>query len=84
LGAAIRVFPNPVKDQLQLTIESQKSGELLISFLSLDGKTLHEQQQWVNVGFNRTSLDVGAIPAGMYILRLSNAGEVATQKIIVD
>ena len=83
LGAEIRVFPNPVKDNLQVAIQAQRSGALSLSLLSLEGKTLQHQEQMIHTGFNRTRLEVGDLPAGMYILRLSTAGEVATQKIVV-
>ncbi|PHN07204.1 M36 family metallopeptidase [Flavilitoribacter nigricans] len=84
LGAEVRVFPNPVKDELQVAIEAQRSGQLSLSLLSLEGKLLQSQEQMIHTGFNRTRMNVSDLPTGMYILRLSTAGEVATQKIIVD
>lgn len=84
LGAEIRVFPNPVKDVLQLAIEAQRSGQLELSLLSVEGKLLRRQSNQIHTGFNRTQLNVSDLPAGMYLLRISTAGEVATQKIIVD
>jgi hypothetical protein len=84
LGAEIRVFPNPVKADLQVFIQAERSGALSLSLLSLDGKLMQNQEQLIHTGFNRTRLDVRDLPAGMYILRLSTAGEVATQKIVVN
>lgn len=84
LGAEIRVFPNPVREELQLAINAQHSGQLSLGLLSLEGKLLKAQEQIIHTGFNRTSMNVADLPAGMYILRLNTAGEVATQKIIVD
>lgn len=84
LGAEVRVFPNPVKEQLQLAIEAQRGGRLSISLISMDGKTLLTQQQMISSGYNRAGMDVSNLPAGLYILRLASAGEVKTQKIVVD
>lgn len=84
LGAEIRVFPNPVKENLQIAIEAQRSGNLALTLLSVEGKILQHQEQMIHTGFNRTQMNVADLPTGMYLLRLSTAGEVATQKIIVD
>lgn len=84
LGAEIRVFPNPVKDELQVAIEAQRSGELSLSLLSIDGKLLRAREQMIHTGSNRTSIQVTDLPAGMYLLRISTNGELATQKIVVN
>lgn len=84
LGAQVRVYPNPVKEMLRMNIDSDRSGELLIDLLSMDGKTLLQQRQLIATGFNQSAMEVSQLAAGMYILRLSSAGEVKTQKIIVE
>lgn len=84
IGAEIRTYPNPVKDMLQVSIQSARSGHLLMSLLSLEGKMLRSQNQLIHTGNNRTQIDVSELPAGMYLLRVSTEGEVVTQKIIVE
>lgn len=84
LGAKVTVYPNPVKENLRLNIDSERSGEMLIDLLTLDGKSVLQQSQQIHTGSNQTGIDVSRLAGGMYLLRLSTAGEVQTQKIIVE
>lgn len=76
------VAPNPVKDQLSVTLTAQEETAVLISLHTLDGRTLQQVEQNLHPGFNHRSLNVNALPAGMYVLKVQDGRNMASKKII--
>jgi hypothetical protein len=78
----VTVFPNPVKDKLQLQFNDKKIDQLTVSIFQQDGKIV--LQKTVTVGSN-TFVDVAALAAGVYMVRFSNGKMVmSAQKIIIE
>jgi hypothetical protein len=75
----ILVYPNPVKNTLQ--IEHNYTSAIQLQFSNLQGKVLH-----TNTYTNQTiSIDMSAYPSGMYFLQLINeAGNSSVRQIIVE
>jgi hypothetical protein len=67
---SIKVFPNPVKDVLQL--QTKMKGNLSIRIYDVAGQMV-KLMEAVNSGISfSTTLDVDALPKGVYHLELSN------------
>lgn len=69
----IRVFPNPVSDQL--FIEVPTIGQFSVS-------ALNSQGQAVPCPLNGDWLDVSSWPSGIYFLKINTAGQAQTKRII--
>lgn len=68
-GAAITaIYPNPAKDIVNLKVEGISSG-MTFQLVSQSGKTLTSRSLTAN---GILSVDVSGIPAGVYILKVSN------------
>lgn len=77
----LSLFPNPVGNQLMfVTGEDMKNAT--ISIAGQDGRTLLSQKFGNINGSNKNTIDVSALPAGIYILRLKDNNRVSTQKFI--
>ncbi len=76
------LWPNPATDQLNLQLHSSRSGRVEVSIINLDGRTLHSSQVALMNGTNRVPLDVNALPAGMYMVRLTDGQNVATMRFV--
>jgi Secretion system C-terminal sorting domain len=77
----LKLYPNPTHNQLQLTIESDKNTVQTIEIVDIVGKI--EQQTTVNLskGTNQQTLDVRALPSGIYFLKIrDNKGVKQTIK----
>jgi hypothetical protein len=83
----ILVYPNPVRDQLNLSFYLDFAGEIQIEFFDLTGRKvfscIFEPE---DTGYQYMNLDIQReINPGYYILRLSQGGRfIGRKKIIVD
>ncbi|MEL6674619.1 MAG: T9SS type A sorting domain-containing protein [Bacteroidota bacterium] len=73
----IKVYPNPVAGRL--TIEQEKSQPLLGILFDLQGRVLLQQA----LSMTSHTLDLSHLPAGMYVLRLSD-GQRAVRSFRIE
>lgn len=73
-----RAYPNPMNNQLN--IEVINAGMFDIEMLDLNGKTIFQENRLE--GEYTHTLDLSAYAKGIYLLRMVNAEEVKTLKII--
>jgi hypothetical protein len=79
----IRVFPVPVKDQLNVIFNKQDMATVSMSLITLDGKAILEKLIRVMPG-ETASVDVGSMPDGMYILRVMSGKSVKYKKVVIQ
>jgi len=77
-----RVYPNPVKDIVILEIQSKVSDAVQINLYNILGT---EVKKWdsnnLHQGSQKLKLDLSIYKPGVYILRISAAGQVCSQVI---
>jgi hypothetical protein len=74
---SIILFPNPVRDILQIQFTEFKNSPIL-QLMDLQGRLLMEKELEANANF----VDLSAFSTGMYIYRITEAGQViSTGKI---
>jgi hypothetical protein len=71
-------YPNPVTDK-RFTITSSSSNTKQVSIFNLLGKKVFEQSF---SGLQKT-LDVTDLNSGIYILKVSENGNMATKKLVI-
>ena len=76
--ALLKVYPNPARSNVTITIEDNRSG--LVHIITLSGKVL-ETHQMLN---GRLILDISAYPNGMYFLRVTLEDEVVLRKLVMN
>jgi hypothetical protein len=67
---SITLFPNPVKDFLNINFESKNSQHITLMLLQADSKILQQKKLCANIGYNKIIMETSAIQAGMYYLKL--------------
>lgn len=83
----LRVFPNPVKDQLNIKFELKESRVMSFSIYELSGSKIKDllENQKSEAGTNSFGFDLTELRKGMYlIVASSNVGENAVQRIIKE
>jgi hypothetical protein len=85
----LQIFPNPNNGkQLVLKYRFKEVGNIKIEFINLSGVTLFNRQIQLKDATLHTStgLDLSALylPAGMYLIRLTNGTEIQTAKLIIN
>jgi|GEM_PF-4150246 len=81
-GSDLQVFPNPVKDQLDLLVNTTSANNSKIIITDLQGNVFKTSFTPLTKGKNKISIDLSNVPAGMYTVRLITSNNVATKKII--
>lgn len=69
---AIHIFPNPVKDKIQIEFNHPQTGQLKIELVNAVGQTVQETKQ---AAYNQSSLQINLrndLPKGQYWLRMQN------------
>lgn len=74
-NTAIRIYPNPVKNNLTLEISSTTSSAAYIKIINLQGKVLRDFPLQIANGLNKQTIPVNNLQAGVYMLQI-NTGDV--------
>ncbi len=69
---AWKLYPNPATDKLYLEYAGGHAGVKTISLITLLGEVLIEQENKYTSSSDRFALDIQAIPAGFYLIKVSD------------
>lgn len=78
----LQVFPNPVKERINLFINSPITMEATIQVTSLVGKNILNHQQSIQAGQQQLQLEVNTLPQGVYILTIQSDKGFVSRKIV--
>ena len=68
----IAVYPNPVKEYINIRMDTKSTDNLKAEIFSMSGMKLLSE----SINSNNTGIDIQRLPASDYILRLSNSDQV--------
>ncbi len=72
----IKINPNPVSDQLNLTIQSKRNVNLSVDIFNLEGRNISNVAEETNfTGQITLSKDIKDLPAGPYVIRAISRGQ---------
>jgi len=79
-----KVYPNPVRDNLILEIDSHVEGSFKGALFSSIGEKVYEMEEGeLTNGFNLRNIDVSGFDPGTYLLKLEIGNEVIFNKVTV-
>ncbi len=77
----INIYPNPARDNVTILFsENLQSKEATISILSMNGRTVSERKNVLNM---KETIDLTNLVSGMYIIRIRTNDEVITKRLSV-
>ncbi|MFP4289670.1 MAG: fasciclin domain-containing protein, partial [Bacteroidales bacterium] len=79
--ANLNVFPNPVRDNMNLTFEMQSAENVVIEIFNIAGVKVFSIDH--DNASDNVNIDVSDLSQGTYILNIRNQNEVITRKINV-
>lgn len=80
--ADLNIYPNPVRNQLNLQFKAQQSTQATdISIFSIDGKLVYSNKLQHNID-SELHVNTSTWLQGIYILRVNNNNELISRKII--
>ncbi|MBK7425541.1 MAG: fibronectin type III domain-containing protein [Saprospiraceae bacterium] len=78
----IKMFPNPVGDDLNITFQAAQYLDLNIQIIDMFGRVLKEEEYHAQEGDNRFAIPVSELISGPYILILKNGNLIKNYRFI--
>ena len=78
------LFPNPAKDQVNLTFTSGVNEVVSVRVMDMVGKVARQLNLAVEQGDNKFSIDVADFSKGIYFVELTNGNERIVKKMIIE
>ncbi|MEM9836705.1 MAG: T9SS type A sorting domain-containing protein [Bacteroidota bacterium] len=84
-GFRATLFPNPTStNAVSLTLENALSDDINITVYNATGQLLHQNRREVAAGNSTISLTLEDLTAGVYFVKLEQAGVVTYERLIVE
>ncbi len=80
---SMRVYPNPVQDQLNVEINASQASLANIAVYNITGQKVMEQNVNISTGINRPAINTTSLTSGIYFVTVKANGFENTQKFIV-
>ncbi len=84
LGLQFEVFPNPAGAYINVSLRNEAAKEGLLSLYNMNGQTLMEQEININQFTQVIPMNVEAIAAGFYFVKVQTNEGIAVKKIILE
>ena len=81
-GLQAHTYPNPVAEDFTVAIEGSSGQAVRLWLVDGQGRTIVDRQINVDDSHHNESLSLGQHEPGMYLLRVSTAGQVKTLKVL--
>jgi photosystem II stability/assembly factor-like uncharacterized protein len=78
----LKAYPNPTRDNTNLTFELANSGKVLVQVYSITGRLVLSKEAYMNEGTQDISLDSSDLPNGTYIVKFTSGKQSDTAKFI--
>jgi len=78
----LKAYPNPTRDNTNLTFELANSGKVFVQVYSITGRLVLSKEAYMNEGTQDISLDSSDLPNGTYIVKFTSGKQSDTAKFI--
>lgn len=80
---AVRVYPNPATDVLNIEVNASQASEMSINVYNIMGQNVMSKTTSINTGINRPSISTSELSSGIYFVTVKANGFENTLKFIV-
>jgi len=80
----LQIYPNPVQDHANVSLESLNQGMLTLQVFDLSGKLVVSQQYQVNKGQTTLDIDLYDLESGSYIVRVIDGQYKYQSKMVIS
>jgi uncharacterized delta-60 repeat protein len=80
LTSSVQVFPNPVKDLLQVQLPDGLNGTIGIQIIDMQGRVIKKNNVVSDGNALNTTLDVSSLTSGVYILKAQAGNTTVTSR----
>ncbi len=68
-----RPYPNPVLSQFSMIVDGAAAGDAALEVFDVTGRSVIRQRRYLSPERTNLSLDAGALPAGLYLIRVTDS-----------
>lgn len=83
IESGFAMFPNPATEELTLDVNMDAERQVKVSIIDITGRTISLNAYDLHKEQNRVTMDVSALPSGLYVVRVENGKTVGTQKLTI-
>ena len=83
-AAQAKLYPNPARDAVKVSLQVSEAGEALVEVISLNGQTVIAQTASVEAGMQSIDLQVGDLANGVYTVKIALNDRVETLRFTVQ
>lgn len=80
----IDLYPNPVSQNLNVKIQSNKNVDTQLHILDISGKEIYVKEVQIQKGDNYQTIDVSRFAKGMYLLQINDEEGMTVEKFVVE
>jgi extracellular elastinolytic metalloproteinase len=80
----LSVQPNPAHDLMYVSVSQAVSDRAMLSLVGMDGRLVWQRNAGNLQPGQALAIDVAAVPAGIYLLRLDSAAGISVVKVAID
>jgi PKD repeat protein len=80
----LSTWPNPVSNHLNLSFRSNLRGAVQLELVDVNGRVHRTTNTTFTTGENRIELPTSMLPAGMYLLRIEQDGNMRSIRFVKD
>ena len=82
-NALLMAFPNPATNMLNLSFIASQNGKADIKLVDMQGRIVSNLSLGVSSGRVNTTLNVGKLHGGMYVVQVLEGGRVLNTKVSI-
>ena len=80
---AIKLYPNPITDQLNIQLNLIEKGDITISIINAVGQVIIQKSENLSSGSQELKINTNELKAGLYLIHLNDdKGNFITRKLI--
>jgi PKD repeat protein len=80
--SVLSVYPNPMKDELNVKLQSKENQSCTITLFNLSGQQLVSETKLITAGQNELKVDVSNFSQGVYLIQVQIGSQILIKKII--
>jgi hypothetical protein len=78
------VYPNPTSDYLNISFNTVKNQDMRIDLVTLTGQVVYTENVHYNMDVFNGTVNITALPKGVYFLKISSDLGLASKKIVIQ
>ncbi|WP_430810881.1 MULTISPECIES: T9SS type A sorting domain-containing protein [unclassified Carboxylicivirga] len=84
LEESMTIYPNPVEDQVMVTVHGVKKGKVSLVLSDIKGTLLQQKEMDINPNFNQLKMTIDPdLRNGIYILSIEEKGKYVSKKVVI-